>query len=272
MRLRAACQYWGFIRNLERSVVLEGKFMNEEQQAVGANMSSLDLPKDIASTPPPKSEQVETLEKAAAAAESEQRATSDGSEDAKMDDAMDASDVAAADKTEDEETEEAKTGAGKIKEEIQGETSAKTADEFAPSDASDAGSAQKSDEKDESGSVKEGSEEDKKPAGEDDDFADAPSSPTAEAKLEDSEDKEEEEIAKADDMPADAAEASSDAKEDESAVTEAVAGANAHSARRFSRTPATQRFHIRPKCCLRLQPGFGQCCNPQFVSVRNCGC
>ncbi|EPQ26460.1 uncharacterized protein PFL1_06108 [Pseudozyma flocculosa PF-1] len=33
-RLRAACQFWGFIRTMERSVVLEGKFATEEASVV----------------------------------------------------------------------------------------------------------------------------------------------------------------------------------------------------------------------------------------------
>lgn len=218
LRLRAACQYWGFIRNLERSVILEGKFMNEDQQAMGASTSSLDLPKEVASTLPPKSEQVETLEKAAAAAEIEQTAASTEAEEAK---ASDGADAAPAEKTEDGETDEARTEADKIKESVQEESSAETADEVAAADASEANT---SDEKDGSASTKDdSSEEDKKPLVDDDDFADAPSSPTTETKPVAVEVKQEEGKKDEDATSADAAEASSDAKEAETTVTDAAA-------------------------------------------------
>ncbi|CBQ67966.1 related to GTPase activating protein sec2 [Sporisorium reilianum SRZ2] len=239
LRLRAACQYWGFIRNLERSVVLEGKFMNEDQQALGASTSSLDLPKDVAGTLPPKSEQVETLEKAAAAAESDEKA-----------DAAEAEEVKAADaeKLKDGETEEDKTEAEKIKESVREESSADTADELAATDACEA---EKSDEKDESaGTKEESSDEDKKPAGDDDDFADAPSSPTTEAKPADAEVKEEEKPAKTEDTPADAA-GSTDATESDTAVTDAAADPKSTDMERTATASSTSAPPLPPRSVAR---------------------
>ncbi|SNX81886.1 related to GTPase activating protein sec2 [Melanopsichium pennsylvanicum] len=171
LRLRAACQYWGFVRNLERSVVLEGKFMNDEQHTAAASSSSLDLPKDI---PAPKSEQVETLEKAVAAAEIEE-ASKVRDESAQV---AEEGDAAAAEKTEaanmdgentgTDTVEDQKTEAEKIKESVQeesGETAASEAD-------------QPSSEEKKQHSAKETSEAEGKAPADDDDFADAPSSPT----------------------------------------------------------------------------------------------
>lgn len=142
LRLRAACQYWGFVRNLERSVVLEGKFTNEEQQQA-ASASSENLPKEISAA---RSEQVETLENAVA-------------------DATEAAD----DKTvtaEDLEAHKPNEGVQESGDAVQ---------LAAESEAEE--SALTEDKKMES--TPEGSPEaEKKNAGDDDDFADAPSSPT----------------------------------------------------------------------------------------------
>lgn len=151
LRLRAVCQYWGFVRNLERSVVLEGKFMQEEQNANAASTSSLDLSK-VGSAP--QSEQVQALENAVAADEGEEKPTSV----AKGTQPVDAEDAARVEQAEDEKTE-----AEKIKESVQ--------EEIGHSEATqDAEKTEPS--------------EDRLPEAEDnnatndDDFADAQSSPT----------------------------------------------------------------------------------------------
>lgn len=215
LRLRAACQYWGFVRNLERSVVLEGKFMNDEQsqeqQAAGAvNSSSLDLPKE--GTTAPKSEQVETLENAVAAAESQEASEAKIGEEKPVE----GTDEAEAQKTEAstteakeseaDKTEEEKTQAEKIKESVQEEAS-EAAQEAAP-EAEQSENVEKKDDPNEEAS----SEADKKAGGDDDDFADAPSSPTD---------------AKSTDQDAKAEE---DAKEVESAETPAEEPSNAGAA------------------------------------------
>ncbi|KAJ1030134.1 hypothetical protein NDA16_001046 [Ustilago loliicola] len=184
LRLRAVCQYWGFVRNLERSMVLEGKFMNEEQQqqaaaaAAAANASTDSLPKEIVGA---KSEQVETLEKAVEDAEAN-RTESDKTEAEKIEDEKadvkeGETDKADAEKTDAEKTdaekEEAeKTEAEKIKEKVQEEMG----DDAKETGAEESSTTKKSE-------VAEDTEAEKKTGGDDDDFADAPSSPT-EAKAE----------------------------------------------------------------------------------------
>ena len=200
LRLRAACQYWGFVRNLERSVVLEGKFMKEEP-SLGGSTSSFDLPKDVA---PAKSEQVETLEKAVAAAEGESKDEADGVPEVVVGDGEKVNDEEKAaavtvEESEEGEMEDVKTEAEKVKESVQEEASA----EEAPAKTRDE---QGEDTKDQVSSTADASsEEDKKPTGgEDDDFADAPSSPT-DAKPADAEAKEEDPTAEAGSTPVDAA-------------------------------------------------------------------
>lgn len=195
LRLRAACQYWGFVRNLERSVVLEGKFMLEDQQQASASTSSLYSQKDTTPAPAAKSEQVETLEEAVAAAENNEAAESARAEEAKMEEKEEQEEVAAAaaaaaEKTGNGETEEEKMEVEKLKESVHEESSG---DEVAQATANEASESEHTDKKDETAnSADERSEEDKKPTGDDDDFADAPSSPSTDVKLADAEAEEEE--------------------------------------------------------------------------------
>lgn len=177
LRMRAACQYWGFVRNLERSVVLEGKFMAEDQQQpLAASTASLESSKEAAPAPPPKSEQVATLERAVADAEADEK--TETAEARKTKESQGEAHAAVAEKAADGETEAEKTEAEKIKESVGEESSndAAAAD-AAKAEAEDSeGNGEKKEEA--ATSTTESSEEDKKPAGEDDDFADAPSSPT----------------------------------------------------------------------------------------------
>ncbi|KAJ9476614.1 Rab guanine nucleotide exchange factor SEC2 [Pseudozyma hubeiensis] len=176
LRMRAACQYWGFVRNLERSVVLEGKFMAEDQQqTLAASTPSLESSKEAAPAPPPKSEQVATLERAVADAEADEKTETAEAREAKSEGEADA---AVAEKAADGETEAEKTEAEKIKESVGEESSSDAA--AADAAKAEAEDSEGNDDKKEEAvtSTAESSEEDKKPAGEDDDFADAPSSPT----------------------------------------------------------------------------------------------
>ncbi|SPO21152.1 related to GTPase activating protein sec2 [Ustilago trichophora] len=223
LRLRAACQYWGFVRNLERSVVLEGKFMNEElQHGAAASSSSLDLSK--VATSAPQSEQVQTLEKAVAAAE---EAPETKAEEAKLAEAAEATEAEKAEaekeegeKTEAEKTDDEKTEAEKIKESVQEELddSDKAVEPQAAEQTEEA-------KKEAETTEEESSEAEKKTAGDDDDFADAPSSPT-EAKTADkdkeAEDGEEAKEAETAEVPA--AELSADASAvEKEPTTEAAA-------------------------------------------------
>ncbi|SPO20232.1 related to GTPase activating protein sec2 [Ustilago trichophora] len=215
LRLRAACQYWGFVRNLERSVVLEGKFMNEEQQnAAAASSSSLDLAKVAASVP--QSEQVQTLEKAVAAAE---EVSETHAEEAKPAEATEAKKVEA-EKEEGEKIDDEKTEAEKIKESVQEELD--DSDKAAEPEAEEPTEEAK---KETEATEEESSEAEKKTAGDDDDFADAPSSPTeAKAADKDKEAKDDEEATDAETTEAPAAEPSADVPADEKEpTTEAAA-------------------------------------------------
>ncbi|KAJ1035171.1 hypothetical protein NDA18_000767 [Ustilago nuda] len=172
LRLRAVCQYWGFVRNLERSVVLEGKFMNEEQQqqqaaalSAAANASTYSSPKKVAGA---KSMEIETLEKAAEEAEEDKAETRNEEAENTGVEEVDA------EKTDAEKEEAEKTESEKIKEKVQ----EKTDDDTKEKDL-----AELTEEKEEAKeSESPGSE--KKAAVDYDDFADTPSSPT-EAKADD---------------------------------------------------------------------------------------
>lgn len=188
LRLRAVCQYWGFVRNLERSVVLEGKFMNEEQQqqaaaaaAAAANASTDSLPKEVAAA---KSAQVETLEKAVEEAETGntegEKKEPENIEEEKAEGKEEEGEKADIEKTDAEKTdadkeESEKTEAEKIKEQVQEEMGDDTKED-AKEEASKT-------EESEDANHAESSEAEKKTGADDDDFADAPSSPT-EAKAE----------------------------------------------------------------------------------------
>lgn len=176
LRLRAVCQYWGFVRNLERSVVLEGKFMNEKQQqqqaaalSPAANASTDSSPKEVAGA---KSVEVETLEKAVEEAEAD-KADVEKAEEKKAGTKKEEAEKTGveevdAEKTDAEKEEAEKTEAEKIKEKVQ----EKTDDDTKEKDL--AGLTEEKEEAKESESP--GS--DKKAAVDDDDFADTPSSPT----------------------------------------------------------------------------------------------
>lgn len=181
LRLRAACQFWGFVRNLERSVVLEGKFMNDEPHPLAASTPSLDLPKPL---DVPKSEQVETLEKAVAAAETEEESAPVAEEPAAAQ--SETKDVGDADK---EAGADEKAEAEKVKESVQEGSDASDAPGAASEDKENAdvegkaASAAEDTETSEAKDKQDNEETDEAPAEattkhDDDDFADAPSSPT----------------------------------------------------------------------------------------------
>ncbi|EST06487.1 GDPGTP exchange factor Sec2p [Kalmanozyma brasiliensis GHG001] len=176
-RLRAACQYWGFIRHLERTVVIEGKFANEEQQIVGGSMSSLDLPKEIAAVQPAKSAQVETLEKAVAAENGELTDSNDSEavkpeEQAEEATAEKGENAETAEKGADGETQDDKTEAEKIKESVEEEVKTETTAEAESSNEKSDGQNDTPDT-----SSHDDHDGDKDHAGDHDDFADAESSP-----------------------------------------------------------------------------------------------
>ncbi|KAJ1028008.1 hypothetical protein NDA13_003459 [Ustilago tritici] len=174
LRLRAVCQYWGFVRNLERSLVLEGKFMNEEQQqqqaaalSPAANASTDSLPKEVAGA---KSVEVEALEKAVEEAEAD-KADVEKAEEKKAETKNEEAEKTGveevdAEKTDAEKEEAEKTEAEKIKEKVQ----EKTDDDTKEKDL--AGLTEEEEAKESK------SPESEKAAVDDDNFANTPSSPT----------------------------------------------------------------------------------------------
>ncbi|PWZ01466.1 hypothetical protein BCV70DRAFT_172806, partial [Testicularia cyperi] len=77
LRLRAACQFWGFVRNLERSIVLEGKYVSEESTLALAQSLPESVDGNTETSAVSKSIDVAALEKAAA--DSEHADKSEGS-------------------------------------------------------------------------------------------------------------------------------------------------------------------------------------------------
>lgn len=215
-RLRAACQYWGFIRHLERTVVIEGKYANDEQHFAGASSSSIDLPKEIAAVQPAKSVQVETLEKAVAAEEGEASNDSEAAKpEADVDEKVEKeADVETAEKDVGGETQDDKTEAEKLKESVEEGKLDGTAGEA--DESSSESKNEPTTTADEDG--------DKEPAGHNDDFADAESSPVIKPRSGQDEVKTEGTPAEAEEPEADAAEPSQEAK-DAATNTDAAAAA-----------------------------------------------